>query len=263
MRWLHAAVLLLVLAMLGSGSASAQLTPEQMYETARQWERAVLMQDLANIDRLWSDEGFFSRVTAKVDAPAEVRQKFLAGAGQNLGRMVVEQLLRTRGKTGGYKLLTIIKRPDGARAIFRVVGDNGLNYHELIGDTVDGAIRIVDIHVYLTGESFVQTLRRNYRAFAALQQNLPPPQDFLELQQMQKMLAEQNFRGVMNHFDGLPDELKREKSLQLLRVLAALRLGEPDYSRARSEYAACFANDPTPDLLSIDALLAAGRFEDC
>ncbi len=69
--------------------------------------------------------------------------------------------LETVGAGGHIKLLRVNEMDGGPRALYRLAGDEGLNYHDVVLALTDrGRVAVVDAYVYDTGEMMSAALRR-------------------------------------------------------------------------------------------------------
>ena len=202
----------------------------------------------------------------------ELRKGFEKGLLSGSSQLV--KLIFTQIDNGGsYQYLRTLERPEGARPLFRLRTPEGaLNYHEIILDRRPRGIRIVDFFVYASGERISETMER------MMMTALPPETQTLwgrisgsaksalrraaPLNDMVEAHKAGNYPRALEIFDSLPPELRADKGVQLIRVMSAQHVEAEVYRQAMDEYVAAFPNDPSMDLMSVDAHLMAGRFQE-
>ncbi|MCI0569825.1 MAG: hypothetical protein L0Y66_03670 [Myxococcaceae bacterium] len=120
----------------------------------------------------------------------------------------------------------------------------------------------MDAYIFVAGERLSETLRRMYLAGAAevdqslLNRLLGKEQAFLrsvpKMLEMQRLLREQKFKEALAVYAELPAMARQEKANMLLRLAAAVQVGEAEYSQAIGDFEKQFPNDPALDLVSMD-----------
>ena len=101
--------------------------------------------------------------TKDVEVPHDFANGFFSGLGSVPG--FGTQILTS---TEGEVQYTFLRMLDDERALFRLLSDNGLNYHELYLARDDGGrVRIDDAFIYLIGENYSDMMRRTYVSVAA------------------------------------------------------------------------------------------------
>ena len=128
--------------------------------------------------------------------------------------------------------------------MFRCLSDDGaLNYHFLELERPRGPrIRVVDIYVMISGEKMSDLFRRLYliavaEADRSFLTKLARGQGDLakhgkDVQMMGKMAREGDSKGALKIYDGLPESLRFEKWVLLLRLMAAQNADEKTYLSA-------------------------------
>lgn len=205
------------------------------------------------------------KATARVQAPPQMAAGFGKGLTDNFtfGDQIVKEL---QADGASYKFLRL-KRVDGeTRALFRLVGPNGINYHELTLDTTGPRPRVTDVYIYITGESLSQTFRRAFlqmamseaRGKAAAEEFMA---EFEKVRQMAALTREGNGAEAMAVYNTMSPKTQAQKIVQVSRVMAAANLDEKLYAEVMEDYRNRFKDDPTVDLVSIDAHFLRGDFE--
>jgi hypothetical protein len=190
-----------------------------------------------------------------------------------IGPKLTDEIFRHMQAGGSYVFLRALDRQDGRRLLFRLrTADNTLNYHELYLVRQPQGLRIVDLFVYISGERLSVTMQRILLAA------LPPEKQTLwaslsgsareslrrtaPLQEMTAAFKRGESQRAVEIYRSLPSDLQKVKSIQLIHVMASQKLDEQAYAAAIDEFRTSFPTDPSIHLVSIDAHLLAGRFDD-
>ena len=202
--------------------------------------------------------------TAGQPGKDEIKDEFRAGVmkgglGANLAK----------GMEGfsSYKLLRAVATNERPQLVFRCLTDAGaLNYHIPELERPRGPrIRIVDIFVMLTGEKLSETLRRAYLAAAAetdrsLLARLTQGQGAWikhgkDVQNLARLARDGDSKAALKLFESLPESLRAEKSIMVLRLMAASKADEKVYLSVIEAFEKRFSNDPALAFVSIDGFV--------
>lgn len=173
---------------------------------------------------------------------------------------------------GSLTLMRCITDDKGNRALFRLILPNGgFNYFEMeLSKNEEGQIRVVDIYPYSAGENISVTLRRAYLPLVGDAENMPNDLGINEglyikhasdYSRFADLVAAGEAERAMAIYDTLPEELQNDKNGLLLRLRATQQLGDGLYGEALQAIRELYPNDPSSDLLSIDAYLIAKDFD--
>ena len=194
----------------------------------------------------------------------------LTGQVRESGLPLGAQLLGSGGESpAGVRLLRVRMQGRTPLALFRVLSLSGLNYFELeLGRNARNEAVIVDIHPYLAGERFSDSLRRVYLMTAAERgqcraQGLRRPErvwvgNLPRLRRIQHLLESDRHREVVEELDQFPPEVRGEKFVQLIRLRALASLDEAEYALGLLAFEKDFPGDAALELLSLDNPLLRG-----
>jgi hypothetical protein len=171
---------------------------------------------------------------------------------------------------GSYRLLRIHRVNGEPRALFRLLlpEAGGVNYHDL-AFTRDASrkLRISDIHLALSGEFLSDTLRRAWLPVVAkvsgVELNARDAAYIERLDDLTRMVEEAGQKHddeALAIFRGLPPVLQADKNILLIRLQAAQRVSEAEYSQAIADLARQYPQDSCVDLHTIDGHLLLGHF---
>jgi len=82
------------------------------------------------------------------------------------------------------------------------------------------------------------------------------------LQAMRQAVMAGDGAAAVREYDALPAAVRKDKTIMLLRTTAAAKVDRATYHTAMDEYLAAFPNDPSALMVSIDALLAKGKYDE-
>jgi len=231
--------------------------------------------DIAAVNKLFDWDEVFRRSTEGVDVPEEYRNDFIEGARSQLDNPqgIVGQIVTAIKEGGGYKLLRVRETQGRPHALFRIIMVNtGVSYHEFpLQRGEDGSVRATDALLYSSGEYISDTLRRLFiGAAASSHPDLKIEGDELggdfvrgipTMTRMTTSLAQGQPGDTLAAFTELPPALQKDKSMLLVRLFAAQRVGIEPYRTAMAAIQKQFPNDPTVDLLLIDYHAIEGRID--
>jgi tetratricopeptide (TPR) repeat protein len=248
-------------------------TDEEAREFATQLERAMKAKDSAAVTKLLRVEDLFVRSVSDLGLDQKSQQSFMAGVRSAGIARFGDQFVAEVEKGAKYSFIRVRTINSRSRVLFRFLGDDGLNYHEfLVARYPDGQIGAEDIHIMLTGEMFSQSIRRLLMRLRAEQDRgllarlKGTDQAFTKYAQQVQSMANAVKSGrpadALATYRQLPPELQRDKTIQLLSVLAGKDVGDDEYITAVSAFRRDHPADPAVDLLSIDYHLLKKQYDE-
>ena len=144
----------------------------RLFAFVKHFERAVNQRDTDAIRDVLDVVALMDRVCEGLSVTPAQRSSFARTVG--LSRASAPYLDTV--STGGHIRFLRMREMDGRpRALYRLAGDDGLNYHDIeLALTDQGRVRIVDVYVYDTGEMLSVALRRILVQQAGLDAVVPP-----------------------------------------------------------------------------------------
>jgi hypothetical protein len=130
----------------------------RLFAFVKHFERVVAKRDAEAIKGVFDVGALMDRVCEGLSVTPAQRSSFARTVGL---ASAAAPYLDTVG-TGGHVRFLRVREIDGRmRALYRLTGDVGLNYHDaILGVTDQGQVSIVDVYVYDTGEMLSVALRR-------------------------------------------------------------------------------------------------------
>jgi tetratricopeptide (TPR) repeat protein len=241
------------------GSTESDITDEE----ARQFsERLLAVIYEGSGETVVDFQKLGERATEGIDGPPDARSGFLQGfhvGAQNLIRSIAQQVelggdyrfLRTHVQDGERWVTMRLLQPEG-----------GVNYHDFLLKRTPREVRAVDLHIAVTGELFSETVRRMYIQMVAHQNrsflsritgksDSPLIRHLEEFSEMSQA-SQANPARAVQLYDTFPDDLKREKIVLVLRIIAAGSLDPGLYRQAIADLREHFPDDPATAIHSVD-----------
>lgn len=242
-----------LLALLLASTAGLRADDAAATALAQQIEATVNKGDAKVLAAHFAMPALTDRALAGLPADDAFALEFRQGLQKNLDFPAIITAAASNG--GRYKFLRLVPDPLGTRARFRLTGAEGLNYHDLLlVPAADGTLQVQDVWVWRTGEWLSATIRRGYGPFVAQQKagekaplseaDATYLQHFPEISQMQTLVREQHFAPAIKVYAGLPEALRHDKTLLLLRLRAATMVGGELFDEAVSDFRRAFPDDP-------------------
>lgn len=251
-----------------SWAPSAAATPVDEGTVAPDYERfadevetTIARLDGRALGRSLDLEALVTRAAQGVELPPRALVDFRRGLAQGLdfGQMIVDAV----SSGGSYTLLRLHEEEGLTFALFRLISEGGVNYHDLtLAHRRDGSVCVIDAYYYAMGEALSDTLRRTLLKVSAaenasfLERLAGRERDYLRhlgrIDEIQADAAAGRFEHALAIYDELPRSVQLEKPFLLSRVMIAQNLGEAVYAQAMADYEQQFPDDPSLDLMLID-----------
>ncbi len=260
-----------------SRAADAAPSDQDCRRIALTFEDAVRYLDMESAQSVFDVEALLERANHGIPTTDSVRETFQLGARAGLlGESgILPGVFATVQAGGNLRYLRLGDR-DGARsAVFRLVHADGSapEYVELlIAATSGGAPRAVDLWTSAEGIAHSRTLRRWLLALVAdAGRKLPSRiagEDRLfatharTLERVSDAFAQGRNADALAAWLELPDALRRDSSLVLWRLRAALAAGPEAFATAIAEARRARPRDASVELLAVDAALLWNRPEE-
>ena len=249
---------------------------EECREFAVKMEDAVARGDLAAFNALIDWDAILESATGGISGIESIRRNYEENTKQiqNMKGGIGNTILSIVALGGSYQFLRVAKEKKSRLARFRLYGPNGgLNYHDFILlRQADGQTKAIDIHIYLSGELLSKSFRRDFLPLVAHKQRsvfdklTGAESDFIKHMDQWRKLVQATQAGqskrALDIYERLPESLKKEKNILLVRLQAARKSGnERAYSKAIEDLEKYFPNDPCRILVSIDGYVMREEYD--
>ncbi len=227
------------------------------------------------VDKSFDPVLFFSRMMwpAKPDAAAQAEfvRDFESGTGGG-GGWLGARLAKQFASNATISFVRVLRDPEeGVRLVFRVMNGSGMNYLEfLVAEGDNGEPALADMYAASSGENLSRTLRRMYvgsgNGMIARLMN-KAGKDVVDRtleasEKMKELTAQGKNEEALTYFEELPKNIRRQKSLQLVRIVIASQTGdEARYAEAIREMLDFYPNDPGMDLIQADYYMIRKEYD--
>ncbi len=135
-------------------------------ECAQRLEAAAYAKKPADMQALIDWPAIVDHACQGITISPQQRQGFLAAAQSGVYFETQIRDAVTRG--GSYHCVRLKEDPVGRRALFRLISDTGVNYHEiLLSAAADAPPRVVDVQVHATGQMLSESMHWVFVPLAA------------------------------------------------------------------------------------------------
>jgi tetratricopeptide (TPR) repeat protein len=191
----------------------------------------------------------------------EMASQTLVGLG------LANRIVAAARDNGSYKLVRIDESDPGhPTPLFRLLSGGSLNYHKLrLARDASGAVRIVDVDVFISGEPLSKTLRRLLIPALVAAGNGKADEYVQQLDDvgtMQRVAASGNYKMALDLWAKLPQAMRYEKAILLDRLQYAQNVGGTIYDQAFADHEKHFPNDPVLDLVRVNTFASRKRYEE-
>ncbi len=144
----------------------------RLFAFVKRFERAVNRRNTDAINGAFDADTLMDRVCEGLSVTPAQRKSFALTVGL---ASASAPYLATVGESCQFKLLRVHETGGGPRALYRLTGDDGLNYLDAVLTLTDqGRVAIIDAYVYDTGEMMSAALRRMLVQQLGLDAAVPP-----------------------------------------------------------------------------------------
>ncbi|MGB1204036.1 MAG: hypothetical protein ACPG5B_00230 [Chitinophagales bacterium] len=215
-------------------------------------------------------EPIIKDITSRIKGPTDYEEGFTEGVKTSIdaGNEIVSSL----GKKGHYKLLKINKLANKTTALFRLVAEDGINYHEVeLASDNEKDIFIKDFCIYRGGMPFSETLEKLYlsslldvKEEVTFAENTEREQLFLEnlpkISEINELAQISGYKDAVEAIADLPADLQNDRMVQIMNLNLSYNVGEKTFAKAENQFRAAFDNDKILDFMMLDfAFLAKNK----
>ncbi|HYF48774.1 MAG TPA: hypothetical protein VEJ63_05185 [Planctomycetota bacterium] len=254
-------------------TVTRQLSATELKETeafAQQIEKSINSNDPTVFQKALSLPTLGERTCAGLGLSSSDKKSLIKGmsAGtSNFGNIICQAVQ----KNGSYALLRMRVIDDKPHALFRMLSDGAVNYHELrLNKTAQGAYEIEDAYVYMAGEWLSETMRRMLLPMVAHQNRgvleklrgteSAYVKNIERIGQINNLVQQGKGAEALRVYASLPAELHPDRTIQLVHVAAAQQAGEEPYAKALEEFQKFFPDAAWADLILIDAYFLTKQY---
>lgn len=185
-----------------------------------------------------------------------------------------QNITKAAGDSGeGYTLLRVRQIDGDTRALFRLLGESGLNYHDLVlAMAPSGKVEIIDAEIYMSGEMLSQTMRRLMLPAVAnmnrgfLERLTKAESAYVKHVRDLKRMTELGNAGhhaeALAIYEELPEALQYDPSMLVLSMEWYGYIDMKKYETQLVEFRKRYPNAGNSDLVGIDFFFLQDRFDE-
>ena len=238
---------------------SADISPNDLKVFAKRVEESVVQNKGKLIDQAFDKEFFGARCTRGAGGK-KLKDSFLKGFFSTFKYGAV---ISRATKNGHYQMVRCYKKGARNHIIFRMVSNNGLNYHDYwVVKTRKGKFKIVDCYVYISGENLSDTINRMFIQWNTsmdpsflsrlLKKNKHFKEDMKTFLDMTKATKANNPKEAIRLYKKLSTKLQKQKPAMLFACKNYALVDNTEYLNKLKEYKDLFPSDPSLSLMLID-----------
>ncbi|MGO8691564.1 MAG: tetratricopeptide repeat protein [Thermoguttaceae bacterium] len=231
-------------------------TDEEARQFAKSFAASVKAGDLAAVNAAFDWDAIVDRAAANCEISEATRKQFLKDVKADTAgpHGLPSEIIATVQKGGTYRLLRIHQQSGQKWALFRLLfGGQAANYQDLVlARQADGKVRAVDAYIYAQGELTSETLHRDLLLAGPTGQEGDDLRNLANVEALARCVQNGEAAKAMEAYAHLPDSLKVQKNILLLRLRASVLLGSKEKETAIRDFRAAFPHDPALDFLLID-----------
>jgi hypothetical protein len=179
----------------------------------------------------------------------------------DMGTLILDEL----GANGSFKYITSYTDGDYSWLVFRLLNDNGINYHAYKTEKFENGFRITDEYSFLSGDKLSEIIESMYNrnAIAYLERNIMDQQMVLALEKLDKikeLYAKGKYSKAYQLYQSFPLSVKHSKTFQYVGLKVAEGLDKEKYLKVFNEFIAGYPEQKGKYLIPLDGLVKQGMY---
>lgn len=220
-------------------------------------EESIVNADVDSYMKMFSKEGLVSKIDKLNYKSGSFKRGFIQGvtkAVQSLPQRIINET-----QDGYYDFVNYRYDYEAQtyKALFRFYNPySGVNYHdyELMQNANSQDLLFSDMYIYVSGESFSDTIARLFNASTNQDKN-SVDEDFIKLGDIAKLNNEGRYSESLNLAYSVGYDLGKDKFFMILKTIIASNISDDEYLKTLEELISEYGDDPTIYLNKIDYLL--------
>lgn len=248
--------------LIASCSQQTPVTPPEANQIAAQIDSFIHNKMPAAFGNLFSEKAFGERI--KKAAGDKLPPGFTAAIGKqirknNLGGEIINSLRQT----GSYTLVKQYEKDKVQHLIFRLYGDDGLNYHDFELVKQGNTVYIADAFIYTTGENLSKSMADIGMSFeGSFPTRAADRKAVANIQNVKLLMAKGEYEQAKKHLEKLPGTIKKQKLFQVLKLQIYSQLGDGKYEEALNEFETLYAGEPNMYLALLDLYYTREEYDE-
>lgn len=178
-----------------------------------------------------------------------------------------KELLKQIELGSEYTFIRSYKENDNYFLLFRLYGEDGLNYHKHLIEYVKGKPKISDTYIYISGEYLSETIKFLYeravnnRSFLKRILNRKEVADFEKIVKFKAYKDQNQHKEVIDLYESLTENSKKRKIFMIYALMAASNFDNELYIKYINDYEKEYPNDASLYLISMDGYILKGEYD--
>jgi hypothetical protein len=247
-----------------------RITPEELpyYTFAKQLEESINKGTPDFLNEHFEVSLVLAKLIREIGLPKNVANDFLYDFQNDID--VGAQIVVSLEGTGSYELLSIRGLPDKPSALFRLIVNEELNYHEVFLTPAQSAdlVRVNDFCIYKGGLTFYETLKTVLLSTLKEEQIQELDTNRLSaselamieyapmLDELTIAVQKQDYGQALRLLKRLPEALKTDKMTTLLRLNIGYHLKSELLAEALSDFRTAYPKNAVADFTLLNLAIA-------
>jgi hypothetical protein len=233
------------------------VTKEQAAEFAKSLEKSIGVRNENFFNNAFDADALILKMkTAAPDEPAS----FWKGVKESMGEKMKfgSKIIQSLGSKGSYKLVKHYQEGNRQHLLFRLFSDGSINYHDFELVNKGSNVKIADVYIYLTGELLSKTFNDIFAQ--VLKTDKKHLESLTALSKLNKLIQQKAYKEAKEIMDGLPENVKSTKAVQLKNMEICIEADTLEYAGAVEKYKRDFPDDPSLNLVLLDNFITKEKY---
>ncbi|MCL7753453.1 hypothetical protein [Polaribacter sp. Z022] len=232
-------------------------------------QEAYVYEDIEGINLLYDKYSLAKRFLIKTSKKNvfEFNKGFYIGFSRdfNFGKILNEE----KKNGSSYEFVKFYKDDDSKyHLLFRFFGDNGINYHDHLVNSINNEAKIIDTYNFTSGENISDSYRTIYKSALYGSNFLTNDinksrfvKDMAKLKRIQKLNSLGKYDKALKLYQSISNTSKQEKIYKLINISISSNISLEQYEKALKDYEDKYPNDPSIQLISIDKYIIKKEYD--
>jgi hypothetical protein len=235
-----------------------QCKPEEEKVSKQEVEKFVTEMENGALKRrpnLFTSNLIFEALTERMQQVKDIKNMSAIKEGMKKSLKNSEldrEIYATISNGGSFEKVKTYEKNGMQRAIFRVFGDDGMNYLDMELTKLEGKVGIADMFIYTTGENFSKTLSELLSRMTEGVSDKKAMEMADDVQGVKRLMAKGNYEQAKKEFDRLPMFFKNTRVADIINLQICSNLDSEIYLKEMEQFNTKYAGDPSLELAMID-----------
>ncbi|MDB5252232.1 MAG: hypothetical protein JWP27_1401 [Flaviaesturariibacter sp.] len=238
------------------------LTAAEAAQFGRRLERSLALRRTGPFDSLFNETVFGERIAAAIGEssnPLFVKGVIAGIRKKRLGKEIIDNI----GKDGSYTLLRQYEKDGHHHLLFRLMGANGFNYHDMELVKSGDKVKAADLFVYLSGENLSETMAGTFSAMSASdgKDDEKIVATTTRLTAMRNLVQQGRYADAPAAYKSFPRMLQNVRAMQVMNLQVLAELDKKEFEEALNRFEASYGSEGASQLMLLNGHLVVGNFD--